>query len=94
MSLGLKICQKSNVFWHLIGMGSSSEIHSIYFQEHTLQVKNHRKVFLEMTPMTFVTAEMKPVGVGNYIISCQIHSHQLGRKHSVSLSNFDNKLIN
>ncbi|XP_072573145.1 coagulation factor VIII [Paramormyrops kingsleyae] len=30
-----------------------------------------------MTPMTFVTAEMKPVGVGNYIISCQIHSHQL-----------------
>ncbi|XP_048885551.1 coagulation factor VIII isoform X2 [Brienomyrus brachyistius] len=74
---GLKICQKSNVFWHLIGMGSSSEIHSIYFQKHTLQVKNHRKVFLEMTPMTFVTAEMKPVGVGNYMISCQIHSHQL-----------------
>ncbi|KAL4631181.1 coagulation factor VIII-like [Arapaima gigas] len=74
---GLKLCQKTNVFWHLIGMGSSSEIHSIQFQDHTLQVHNHRKVLLEVTPMTFTTADMKPGVPGKFLISCQIHSHQM-----------------
>uniref|UniRef100_A0A8C9TF17 Coagulation factor VIII-like n=1 Tax=Scleropages formosus TaxID=113540 RepID=A0A8C9TF17_SCLFO len=74
---GLKLCQKTSVFWHLIGMGSSSEIHSIRFQDHTLQVHNHRKVLVEVTPMSFATAEMKPVAPGKFLISCQIHSHQI-----------------
>ncbi|XP_064182093.1 coagulation factor VIII [Anguilla rostrata] len=73
---GLKMCRRNNVIWHLIGMGSSPEIHSIQFQDHTLQVKNHRKVSLEVTPMTLATAEMKPTAVGKFLISCQIHSHQ------------------
>ncbi|KAJ8405238.1 hypothetical protein AAFF_G00322290 [Aldrovandia affinis] len=73
---GLKMCQKNSVIWHLIGMGSSPEIHSIHFQKHTLQIKNHRKVALEVTPMSLATAEMKPVATGKFLISCQIHSHQ------------------
>ncbi|XP_061091962.1 coagulation factor VIII [Conger conger] len=72
---GLKMCRKTSVIWHMIGMGSSPEIHSIHFQDHTLQVQNHRKVSLEVTPMTLVTAEMKPAATGNFLISCQIHSH-------------------
>uniref|UniRef100_A0A8C9WHF2 Coagulation factor VIII-like n=1 Tax=Scleropages formosus TaxID=113540 RepID=A0A8C9WHF2_SCLFO len=79
---GLKLCQKTSVFWHLIGMGSSSEIHSIRFQDHTLQVHNHRKVLVEVTPMSFATAEMKPVAPGKFLISCQIHSHQIGKLNS------------
>lgn len=39
--LGLKICQgRSNVIWHLIGMGTAPEIHSIQFQDHSLEVKH------------------------------------------------------
>uniref|UniRef100_A0A8C9TNW4 Coagulation factor VIII-like n=1 Tax=Scleropages formosus TaxID=113540 RepID=A0A8C9TNW4_SCLFO len=82
---GLKLCQKTSVFWHLIGMGSSSEIHSIRFQDHTLQVHNHRKVLVEVTPMSFATAEMKPVAPGKFLISCQIHSHQIGKLNSSGL---------
>ncbi|KAJ8246909.1 hypothetical protein GJAV_G00256690 [Gymnothorax javanicus] len=73
---GLKVCQKTSVIWYLIGMGSSPEIHFIHFQEHTLQVQNHRKVSLEVAPMTLATAEMKPVATGKFLISCQIHSHK------------------
>ncbi|KAG7464564.1 hypothetical protein MATL_G00166880 [Megalops atlanticus] len=73
---GLKMCQKKTVLWHMIGMGSSSEIHSIRFQDHTFQVQNHRKVSLEVTPMSLVTAEMRTVAAGKFFISCQIHSHQ------------------
>uniref|UniRef100_A0A7N6BUB6 F5/8 type C domain-containing protein n=1 Tax=Anabas testudineus TaxID=64144 RepID=A0A7N6BUB6_ANATE len=67
---------RNHVFWHLIGMGTTPEIHSIKFQDHTLQVLNHRKVTMEVTPMTFITAEMRPATVGRFSISCQIHAHR------------------
>uniref|UniRef100_A0A7N8X3W3 Coagulation factor VIII, procoagulant component n=1 Tax=Mastacembelus armatus TaxID=205130 RepID=A0A7N8X3W3_9TELE len=74
---GLTVCQGHNrVFWHLIGMGSTPEIHSIKFQDHTLQVLSHRKVTVEMTPMTFITAEMRPASTGRFLISCEIQAHQ------------------
>uniref|UniRef100_H3DHA1 Coagulation factor VIII, procoagulant component n=1 Tax=Tetraodon nigroviridis TaxID=99883 RepID=H3DHA1_TETNG len=73
---GLKMCQGRNpVMWHLIGMGTA-EFHSIQFQDHTLEVLTHRKVTVEVTPMTFITAEMKPATVGSFQISCQIHAHR------------------
>ncbi|KAM4732211.1 venom prothrombin activator pseutarin-C non-catalytic subunit isoform 2-T2 [Anableps anableps] len=74
---GLTVCQGSNpVSWHMIGMGTAPEIHSIRFQDHTLQVLTHRKVTVEVTPMTFVTAQMRPVTTGQFLISCQIHAHR------------------
>ncbi|XP_073343147.1 coagulation factor VIII [Pagrus major] len=74
---GLKMCQSRNrVFWHMIGMGTAPEIHSIQFQAHSLEVLTHRKVTMEVTPMTFITAEMRPVSVGRFLISCQIYSHR------------------
>uniref|UniRef100_A0AAQ6A9K0 F5/8 type C domain-containing protein n=1 Tax=Amphiprion ocellaris TaxID=80972 RepID=A0AAQ6A9K0_AMPOC len=73
---GLTVCQgRSPVFWHMIGVGTSPEIHSIQFQDHSLQVLSHRKVTVEVTPMTFITAEMRATSVGRFPISCQINSH-------------------
>ncbi|XP_023263153.1 coagulation factor VIII-like [Seriola lalandi dorsalis] len=74
---GLTMCQgRNHVFWHLIGVGTAPEIHSIQFQDHTLQVLTHRKVTMEVTPMTFITAEMRPTTEGRFLISCQIHAHR------------------
>nr|XP_061793417.1 coagulation factor VIII-like [Nerophis lumbriciformis] len=72
---GLTMCQK-RVIWHIIGIGSAPEIHSIQFQDHTLKVMKHRKVSMEVTPMTFATAEMKPGTVGRFLISCKINAHR------------------
>ncbi|KAM4621997.1 coagulation factor VIII [Polymixia lowei] len=73
----LTLCQsRDRVFWHLIGIGTAPEIHIIQFQDHTLQVMNHRKVTMEMTPMTFTTAEIKHTTLGRFLISCQIHAHR------------------
>ncbi|XP_063045565.1 coagulation factor VIII [Engraulis encrasicolus] len=86
---GLNLCQGySDVYWHLIGLGTSPEIHSIQFQEHSLQVMNHRKVALEMAPMTFTTALMKPPEEGTFQISCRIHSHrQAGMSANFTIKN-------
>ncbi|KAF5893336.1 coagulation factor VIII-like, partial [Clarias magur] len=74
---GLKLCQKSSeVSWHLIGLGSTPDIHTIQFQDHTLKVMDHRRVTVEMTPMTFTTALLNPYAVGKFLISCRIHAHQ------------------
>ncbi|KAK2829114.1 hypothetical protein Q7C36_017104 [Tachysurus vachellii] len=74
---GLKTCQQSpEVTWHLIGLGSTPDIHTIQFQDHTLKVMNHRLVTVEMTPMTFTTALLKPNAKGKFLISCRIHSHR------------------
>ncbi|XP_052005616.1 coagulation factor VIII-like [Xyrauchen texanus] len=74
---GLTVCQKSSVVsWHLIGLGSTPEIHSIQFEGHTLKIMDHLRVTVEMTPMTFTTALMKPSAAGRFLISCKIHSHQ------------------
>ncbi|KAL0973846.1 hypothetical protein UPYG_G00211980 [Umbra pygmaea] len=73
---GLTMCQREEViFWHLIGMGTSPEIHSIQFHSHTLEVMSHRRITIDMTPMTFTTAKMKPSAQGTFHISCQIHAH-------------------
>ncbi|XP_077589064.1 coagulation factor VIII [Stigmatopora nigra] len=72
---GLTMCNK-RMIWHIIGIGTAPEIHSIQFQDHSLKVLNHRKMTLEVTPMTFTTAEMKPSTVGLFLISCQINAHR------------------
>ncbi|XP_072293791.1 coagulation factor VIII [Eucyclogobius newberryi] len=74
---GLTLCHgRGNVFWHLIGVGTAPDIHSIQFHDHTLQVMSHRKVTVEITPMTFITAEMKPTSVGHFHITCNIAAHR------------------
>uniref|UniRef100_A0A3Q0T2K1 Coagulation factor VIII, procoagulant component n=1 Tax=Amphilophus citrinellus TaxID=61819 RepID=A0A3Q0T2K1_AMPCI len=74
---GLTICQGRNpVIWHLIGMSTAPEIHSIQFQDHSLTILNHRKVTVEVTPMSFITAEMRPHTIGPFLISCKIHAHR------------------
>uniref|UniRef100_A0A8D3CPB7 Coagulation factor VIII, procoagulant component n=1 Tax=Scophthalmus maximus TaxID=52904 RepID=A0A8D3CPB7_SCOMX len=76
----LTMCHGHNhVLWHLIGVGTAPKIHSIQFQDHTLQViqlLTHRKINMELTPMTFITAEMRPAAIGRFLISCQIHAHR------------------
>ncbi|KAA8588858.1 hypothetical protein FQN60_010203 [Etheostoma spectabile] len=39
-------------------------------------VLTHRKVTMEVTPMTFITAEMRPATIGRFLMSCQIHAHR------------------
>uniref|UniRef100_W5N8Q8 Coagulation factor VIII n=1 Tax=Lepisosteus oculatus TaxID=7918 RepID=W5N8Q8_LEPOC len=73
---GTVSCLKKKIVWHFIGMGTTPGIHSIRFQDHTLQVNNHRKMTLDVTSLTFTTAEMKPMAIGKFLIYCQIHSHQ------------------
>ncbi|XP_074064307.1 coagulation factor VIII isoform X2 [Macrotis lagotis] len=72
----LFVCQRKLVHWHVIGMGTAPEVHSIFLESHTFLVRNHRLTSLEISPATFLTAQMLPMDTGHFLMFCQISSHQ------------------
>uniref|UniRef100_A0A8C5IL58 ferroxidase n=1 Tax=Junco hyemalis TaxID=40217 RepID=A0A8C5IL58_JUNHY len=75
---GLTLCLKKQVHWHVIGLGSGPEVHSIFFEGHTFLVRSHRLSSLEISPATYLTAQTTPGTAGWFRMFCQILSHQQG----------------
>ncbi|KAM7161054.1 coagulation factor VIII [Macrochelys suwanniensis] len=72
----LQLCQKRPVYWHVIGLGTAPEVHSIFFEGHTFLVRSHRHATLEISPATFLTAQTMPTTSGRFLMFCQIPAHQ------------------
>ncbi|EMP39132.1 Coagulation factor VIII, partial [Chelonia mydas] len=72
----LQLCQKRPVYWHVIGLGTAPEVHSIFFEGHTFLVRSHRHTTLEISPATFLTAQTMPTTSGRFLMFCQIPAHQ------------------
>ncbi|KAF1629359.1 Coagulation factor VIII, partial [Eudyptes filholi] len=73
---GLTLCLKKQVQWHVIGLGTGPEVHSIFFEAHTFLVRSHRLSSLEISPATYLTAQTMPGTAGWFRLFCQILSHQ------------------
>ncbi|XP_009570310.2 coagulation factor VIII isoform X2 [Cuculus canorus] len=72
---GLTLCLKKQVHWHVIGLGTGPEVHSIFFEAHTFLVRSHRLSSLEISPATYLTAQTMPETAGWFRMFCQIPSH-------------------
>ncbi|XP_020388886.2 coagulation factor VIII isoform X1 [Rhincodon typus] len=72
----LNICKNKVVSWHLIAMGSTPELYSIYFGGYGLLLRDHRVVSVELAPAAFVTAEMIPSYESKWLLSSQNPKHQ------------------
>ncbi|XP_029853205.1 coagulation factor VIII isoform X2 [Aquila chrysaetos chrysaetos] len=72
---GLTLCLKKQVHWHVIGLGTGPEVHSIFFEAHTFLVRSHRLSSLEISPATYLTAQTMPGTAGSFRMFCQILSH-------------------
>ncbi|XP_061862790.1 coagulation factor VIII isoform X3 [Colius striatus] len=73
---GLTLCLKKQVHWHVIGLGTGPEVHSIFFEAHTFLVRSHRLSSLEISPATYLTAQTVPGTAGWFRMFCQILSHE------------------
>ncbi|XP_045328152.1 coagulation factor VIII isoform X1 [Leopardus geoffroyi] len=73
---GLTGCHKKSVYWHVIGMGTTPEVHSIFLEGHTFLIRNHRQASLEISPITFLTAQTFLMDLGQFLLFCHISSHQ------------------
>lgn len=68
---GLIGCHRKSVYWHVIGMGTTPEIHSIFLEGHTFFVRNHRQASLEISPITFLTAQTLLIDLGQFLLFCE-----------------------
>ncbi|XP_016072404.1 PREDICTED: coagulation factor VIII isoform X2 [Miniopterus natalensis] len=73
---GLIGCHKKSVYWHVIGMGTTPKVHSIFLEGHTFLVRNHRQASLEVSPITLLTAQTLLMDLGQFLLFCHISSHQ------------------
>ncbi|XP_060755917.1 ferroxidase HEPHL1-like isoform X2 [Neoarius graeffei] len=71
----LEVCLGRPVFWHLLGIGNTIDLHSIHFHGHTLLNQGHRTDVVSVFPATSVTAKMVPMTAGKWLFGCQIDDY-------------------
>ncbi|GAB1302912.1 Coagulation factor VIII [Apodemus speciosus] len=81
---GLIGCHRKSVYWHVIGMGTTPEIHSIFLEGHTFFVRNHRQASLEISPINGMEAYVK-------VDSCP-EEPQWQKKNNEEIEDYDDDL--
>uniref|UniRef100_A0ABI7X379 ferroxidase n=1 Tax=Felis catus TaxID=9685 RepID=A0ABI7X379_FELCA len=72
----LDMCKGDTVAWHLLGLGTETDVHGVVFQGNTVQLQGMRKSAAMLFPHTFVMAIMQPENPGIFEIYCQAGSHR------------------
>ncbi|XP_012889745.1 PREDICTED: hephaestin [Dipodomys ordii] len=72
----LDMCKGDTVAWHLLGLGTETDVHGVMFQGNTVQLQGMRKGAAMLFPHTFVTAIMQPDNPGTFEIYCQSGNHR------------------
>ncbi|XP_065772418.1 hephaestin isoform X4 [Muntiacus reevesi] len=61
----LDMCKGDTVAWHLLGLGTETDVHGVTFQGNTVQLQGMRKSSVMLFPHTFVMAIMQPDNPAN-----------------------------
>ncbi|XP_073920097.1 hephaestin isoform X3 [Castor canadensis] len=72
----LDMCKGDTVAWHLLGLGTETDVHGVMFQGNTVQLQGMRKGAAMLFPHTFVMAIMQPDNPGTFEIYCQAGNHR------------------
>ncbi|XP_005401633.1 PREDICTED: hephaestin isoform X2 [Chinchilla lanigera] len=72
----LDMCKGDTVAWHLLGLGTETDVHGVMFQGNTVQLQGMRKGAAMLFPHTSVMATMQPDNPGTFEIYCQAGSHR------------------
>ncbi|KAJ3085469.1 hypothetical protein HK102_014137, partial [Quaeritorhiza haematococci] len=74
---GLVMEAGSKVRWHLLGMGTEVDIHSVHWHSMTLLWNGHRMDTIELFPATFRTLESVPDTPGTWVLHCHVGDHMM-----------------
>ncbi|XP_007436319.1 hephaestin isoform X2 [Python bivittatus] len=82
----LDMCKGDTVSWHLLGLGSETDVHGVVFQGNTILMNGMRRDTASLFPHTFTTALMQPDNLGTFGVYCQTSNHyQYGMKGRYSV---------
>ncbi|XP_066496065.1 hephaestin [Tiliqua scincoides] len=71
----LNVCKGETISWHLLGLGTESDIHGVAFQGNTVLLNGMRCDTASLFPHTFATAVMQPDNEGMFEVYCQTSNH-------------------
>ncbi|XP_031508888.1 hephaestin-like protein 1 isoform X1 [Papio anubis] len=72
---GLNMCKKDRVSWHLIGLGTDTDMHGIVFQGNTIHLRGTHRDSLALFPHMATTAFMQPDHAGIFKVFCATMHH-------------------
>ncbi|KAL4630784.1 ceruloplasmin [Arapaima gigas] len=75
---GLSMCKSDKVSWHLTGLGSEVDIHSMYFQGNRFTFRGTRRDAVNLFPHISHTVIMTPDSIGTFGVVCTTVDHFLG----------------
>eukprot|EP00057_Strongylocentrotus_purpuratus_P023421 XP_011677895.1 PREDICTED: hephaestin-like protein [Strongylocentrotus purpuratus] len=73
---GLEICQSDKVAWHIMGVGTEIDVHTVNFHGNVLELRNHRVDTLSLTPAVISSADMVAINPGTWLAKSHVVTHQ------------------
>ncbi|XP_076010546.1 ceruloplasmin isoform X1 [Genypterus blacodes] len=78
---GLSMCKGEKVTWHLSGLGSEVDIHSIYFQGNRFIYRQTRRDSINVFPHISHTVTMEPDSMGQFeVVSASLNDYRGGMR--------------
>ncbi|XP_036602582.1 ferroxidase HEPHL1 isoform X1 [Trichosurus vulpecula] len=72
---GLDMCKGDKVSWHMIGMGTDTDMHGVYFPGNTIHLRGTHRDTLALFPHMATTAFMQPDHAGIFKVFCSTMDH-------------------
>ncbi|XP_073936836.1 ferroxidase HEPHL1 isoform X2 [Castor canadensis] len=89
---GLSMCKNDRVSWHLIGMGTDTDMHGVYFQGNTIHLRGTHRDSLALFPHMSITAFMQPDHAGIFKVFCStLHHFARGMSQIYEVNSCGNK---
>ncbi|KAK2498280.1 hypothetical protein MC885_002500 [Smutsia gigantea] len=89
---GLTMCKKDRVSWHMIGMGTDTDMHGVYFQGNTIHLRGTHHDTLALFPHISTTVFMQPDHAGIFRVFCStLHHFNRGMNQIYEVNSCGNK---
>ncbi|XP_072514290.1 ferroxidase HEPHL1 [Salminus brasiliensis] len=75
---GLEVCEGDRVRWHMLGLGTEVDVHTVYFQGNTFRKEGTTRDTLTLFPHTSLSVYMQPDTTGLFEVSCRVSEHYTG----------------
>uniref|UniRef100_A0AAR2L3N1 ferroxidase n=1 Tax=Pygocentrus nattereri TaxID=42514 RepID=A0AAR2L3N1_PYGNA len=74
----LEMCEGARVKWHLLGLGTEVDVHTVHFQGNTFHREGTTRDTLTLFPHTSLSVFMQPDTAGLFEVSCRVSEHYMG----------------
>ncbi|CAH3142781.1 unnamed protein product [Pocillopora meandrina] len=80
---GLDLCLGDKISWHMVGIGTDTDVHGAYFHGQTFTIDKHLRSVATLLPATFVTASMTAINPGTWLLNCMVTSNYDGGMYAL-----------